>query len=320
MDYPFDYSVIIPVYNSTESLKELTVRLKKVFEEMQVCYEIIFVDDCSPNTETWPALEALRQKHAEVKTIQLMRNFGKPGAVFCGFSYAKGRHVIMMDDDLQHLPEEVPLLAEKQQHDIVIGAFPQKKHSGFKRITSNMKNWLDYKLINKPKHIRNSAFKLMKQEVVQAITQFNITYPYISALLFFASHDIVNVELTHGQRKYGKTGYTLKKMLKQFSNFIFNNSSVLLKGVATIGILFSAISFVMIIFYLYRSLFVGINVPGWTSTIIILLFIGGLILFTLGVLGEYFIRLINGIENRPAYLIRHLNIKTHDNPTATKEE
>jgi glycosyltransferase involved in cell wall biosynthesis len=307
MDYPekITYSVVIPVYNSSHSLYELEDRLNKVFaEKIKATYEVIFIDDASPGEEAWKAISEITSRNREFHGIQLSRNFGKPGAVMCGFKYARGAYIILMDDDLQHLPEDIPLLIEQQHHDVVIGRFRHKKHSVFKRITSAMKNRMDYKLLGKPKHIQNTAFKLVKRQIVESTLQLNITYPYISALLFFATRDIVNVEVTHEKRKYGRTGYNLKRLLKQFSNFVFNNSSVLLRMVAVVGFLFSLASFVLIVYFVIKKVFVGIAVPGWTSTIIILLLTSGLVMLSLGILGEYFIRIINGIEKRPAFIVR----------------
>ncbi len=307
MDYPeqITYSVIIPVYNSSSSLYELEERLNKVFaEKIRATYEVILIDDASPEKESWKAIHEISSRNREFYGIQLSRNFGKPGAVLCGFKYARGSYIILMDDDLQHLPEDIPLLIEQQSHDVVIGRFRHKQHGLFKRLTSAMKNWMDYKLLGKPKHIQNTAFKMVKKQVIDSILQFNVTYPYISALLFYATQDIVNVDVTHEKRKYGKTGYNLKRLLKQFSNFVFNNSSVLLRMVAVVGFLFFLTSFVLIVYFVIKKVFIGIGVPGWTSTIIILLLTSGLVMLSLGILGEYFIRIINGIEKRPAFIVR----------------
>ena len=145
------YSVVIPVYNTTHSLQELVARIEKVFrDEIKDSYEIIFIDDCSTNTDTWPTLVELKKTHPQVNVIQLMRNFGKAGAVFCGLNQASGKYTITMDDDLQHRPEDIVNLIANEQHDVVIGTFAQKKHSWFKKISSSIVNWFDFKLLGKP--------------------------------------------------------------------------------------------------------------------------------------------------------------------------
>jgi glycosyltransferase involved in cell wall biosynthesis len=299
------YSIVIPVFNSQDSLFELTERINGVFKKtIKESYEVIFVDDGSQNINTWSTVKQIVNGNSNVNAIRLMRNFGRSSAVLCGFSNVKGDYIIVMDDDLQHFPEDIPNLISKNAHDIVIASFKNKKHSFFKRITSRIKGWFDYKLIGKPKHIKNSAFLLIKREVINAITELNISNPFISALLFFVSKDIVNVSCNHGSRLYGKTGYTLKKLFTQFSNLLINNSSILLKTVAYIGITFSILSFLSIFYYAYRFIYFGINVSGWFTLVTLTLLIGGLILFSLGIIGEYLIRIIGGIEKKPAFIIR----------------
>lgn len=299
------YSVVIAAYNSHKSLSELTQRLHAVFaDEIRESFEIIFVDDASPDKETWIALEKLRKAYSNITIIQLMKNVGRSGAVLCGFKAARGRYIIMMDDDLEHLPEEIPLLVQQKGHDIVIGAFYSKTHSFFRKTVSNIKGYFDYKLIGKPRHIKNGAFKLIRKEVIDAINQMRISHPFISALLFYVSDDIVNVPTTHGARKYGQSGYTLKKLFQQFSNLLFNNSIYLLKLIGHIGTLFSFLSIVLIFYYVYKKMFIGIPVPGWTTVIVLLLLFGGIFLFSIRVIGEYLIRIINVIEIKPAFIIR----------------
>lgn len=307
MKYPITYSVVIPVYNSTDSLIELATRIKKVFEEeVKATFELIMVDDCSPNARSWEVMKDLAKEYPEITVLQLMRNFGKPGAIYCAFGEVRGEYVITMDDDLQHLPEDIPtLIAQKDNHDVVIGYFPKKEHSVFKRSASRLKGWLDHKLIGKPAHIMNSPYKLIHISVIRALLNIRTAYPFISALIFFTTHRIVNVQVRHDKRKYGETGYTLRKMIRQFSNLIINNSSALLKWIAYIGVLMSAISLMLILFFIARKIVIGEVIAGWTSLITVILFTSGLMLFSVGIVGEYLIRIINGIENKPAFIVRH---------------
>ncbi|MBX9851158.1 MAG: glycosyltransferase family 2 protein [Cytophagaceae bacterium] len=300
-----DYSIVIPVYNSTQSLKELAYRLDAVFSnEIRADYEIIFVDDASPNKETWLVLEQLSRERKNIRAIQLMRNFGKQGALMCGFEEAKGNYIITMDDDLQHLPEDIPQLVREKEHDVVIGHFSRKSHSLLKKILSNINNWFETKLIGKPRHIKNGAFKLIRAEVINSILKIRTSHPSISALIFYTTRDVVMAEVTHAKRAYDSSGFTFEKMYRTFSNLIFNNSSFLLRVVAVTGISIAILSFILGIYFIVKKLTVGIPVPGWASTITIMLFLGGMILFSIGILGEYLARIINGIENKPAFLIR----------------
>lgn len=305
MNSQISYSIVIPVYNSTQSLRELAGRIDKVFRTViKDSYEIVFVDDASPNKETWKILEMLSGEYENIRCIQLMRNFGKQGAMMCAFMEVKGKFVITMDDDLQHLPEDFPLLIAMKEHDVVMGNFENKKHSFFKKMLSSINSWFEEKLIDKPKNIRNTPFKLINAEVIKLICNIRTSHPYIPALLFFATRDVVMVNVNHMERTYESSGFTWKKMYRTFSNMLFNNSSLLLQLIAFAGIGISIFSFAFGCFFLYKKIFIGIGVPGWASLMIMLLFIGGLILFSIGVVGEYLIRIINGIESKPAYFVR----------------
>ena len=300
-----EYTVLIPVYNSEKSLAELVERIKTVFiQDIKKSFEILFIDDASPNPKTWETLLSLQEKHSEIKILQLMRNFGKAGAVLCGFSEAKGEYIITIDDDLQHRPEDIPKLIEKQDNDIVILTFKSKKHGFSKRITSKIKSWFDYKFLKKPKHVNNSPYKLIKRDVIKNVLKIRSPYPFISGLLFFVTSNIVMVEGTHESRKYGKSDFNFKRRLKQFSNLLINNTPFLLRIIAYLGIVFSIISFFVGMFFIIKKVTVGTNASGWTSLIVLISFMSGIILFTLGVIGEYLIRIINTTENKSAFIIR----------------
>lgn len=300
------YSVVIPVYNSFETIRELIDRLEAVFRDpIDASYEIVFIDDASPRPETWQTLEELSRSRPEVRAIRLMRNFGKPGAVMCGFQEARGRHVITLDDDLQQLPEDIPLLLEQRQHDVVMGRFKERHDTLFARTTSRIKGWFDALLLGKPRSIQVTPFKLFKSEIVKAMAEIRTPYPFIPALMFYLTRDVVNVEVSHEPRRIGKSGFTLKKKVRQFLNLLINNSSLLLQAVASVGILISVGAMVLGGVTVIRKLMFGISVSGWTSLMVALLVIGGLILFSLGVIGEYLIRIINGVERRPPFVVRN---------------
>lgn len=299
------YSIIIPVYNSTDSLKELVNRIDSVFRnEIRDSYEIIMIDDASPNEETWPVMEALASRHDNVRVIQLMRNFGKHAAVLCGFAEVKGQYIITMDDDLQHRPEDIPRLISRKSHDLVLGSFKNKQHSLFKRVASDIKGWFDHKISGKPRHIQNSPFKLIKRDVIEGVLKISSPYPFISAMLFYCTGDVVNVDVSHAPRRHGKSGFTIRKMIRSFSNLMINNSSFLLQTISVTGLAVSSVSFLLGFVVIIKKLTVGIEVPGWTSLVLLVAVQGGLILFSLGIIGEYLIRIVSSTDKKPAYIVR----------------
>lgn len=308
-DHP-EYSVVIPVFNTEKSLVELAQRIDVVFTtQVKSAYEIIFVDDGSANPNTWKTLSMLSAQSSLIHAIRLTRNFGQHAATLCGLRISRGNYVITLDDDLQILPEDIPAMVEMRHHDIVVGQFLHKSHSFSKRLFSRIKGYFDRIILGKPKHIQLSPLKLMNRITVDGMIQLsNTPYPFLAAMMFYITRDVVGVEAHHAKRMEGKTGYGFFKMFRMFTNLLINNSSLLLKVIGNAGLLISFLSFALALYFSYRKLFLSINVVGWTSVIVTVLFIGGLLLFSIGIIGEYLIRIIQGVDRKPTYIIReHLH-------------
>ena len=299
------YSVVVPVYNTSETLVALASRFDQVFREVvRDSYELILVDDCSPKEESWQTITTLAEQSPAVRGVRLMRNFGKAGAVLCGFSEARGQYVVTIDDDLQQAPEDLPALLAEKQHDVVMGAFRSRQDALFARFSSRIKGWFDQRILGKPKHIRVSPYKLFKAEVVKAMLDIRTPYPFIPALMYYLTKDVVNVEVSHHPREHGRSGFTFSRKVRQFLALLINNSSFLLQAVAALGILMAVPSLLLGGVIVVRKLFYDINVSGWASLMVVLLVTGGMMLFSLGVIGEYLIRIINGVEQRPPFVVR----------------
>ncbi|HSF42650.1 MAG TPA: glycosyltransferase family 2 protein [Thermoanaerobaculia bacterium] len=304
MSAPLLVSVVVPVYNSTV-LEELAGRIDAVFAALpEHRYELILVDDFSPRPEVWPTLARLARERPEVRAVQLTRNFGQQPATLCGLSVARGGVVITLDDDLQHSPEDIPKLLAAADRDIVIGQLTKSRHSPLRRLASRAKGLFDRLLIGKPEDIQLSSFRLLNRTVVDGILQIRTPHPFLPALMFHVSKDVAGVPVGHGRRREGQSGYTFLKLLRLFSNLLINNSSLVLRLVGWVGILFSILSFFLAGAVVYRKLVHAISVQGWASLFAALLLIGGLLLFSVGVMGEYLIRIIEASEARPTYFVR----------------
>jgi dolichol-phosphate mannosyltransferase/undecaprenyl-phosphate 4-deoxy-4-formamido-L-arabinose transferase len=299
-------SIVIPVFNSTTTLEQLVARISAVFAGLpEFDHEIIFVDDASDCPETWPTLKRLAQGHPQVRAVQLMRNFGQTPATFCGMKFARGQYIITLDDDLQHVPEDIPLLLAHRDHDAVFGQFRELKHSAPKRALSLLKNWILSFLIDKPKGLQLTSFRLFRREVAQAMLSV-VTSPQstLPPLLFFLTRDIATVQVSHNARAEGKSNYTLGRIFKMARNLMVNETVVLLKLIGQLGFGIALLSFVGGVAVLASKIVLKKTVIGWASTMIVLLVVGGLILFCLGIIGQYLARLINGVEGRPAFVVR----------------
>jgi len=306
------YSIVVPVYNSSASLKELCYRVSKVFEEqIKEEFEIILVDDCSIDSKTWKTIKELVGTNIPIKAFRFTKNFGQANALICGFNHAVGKWIITMDDDLQHAPEDIPLLLAKRDFDVVIAKLIKKKGPVIKILGSSFKSYVDRKVFNLPKGIVSSSFKLISREIIVEIISRITPKPFIGSIIFSITQNVVNVDIEHNNRKYKKSNYNLKKSIKLFFDIIVNNTSILLQLMTYLGLWISAISILSGIVFIIQKLMNPAIVQGWTSIITLILFSTGSILFCLGVIGEYIYRLLQIVELRKPYYIKEetTNIK-----------
>lgn len=306
-------SIVIPVYDSPV-LEELEARIHAVFAGLpEVDYEVIFVDDASPDPRVWPTLEAIARRSGRVRAIQLTRNFGQQPATLCGLAAARGDCVITMDDDLQHAPEDIPKLLALQGWDIVLGQFDRKRHNLYRRLASRAKGYFDRIILGKPKGIQMSSFRMLSRTVVDGVLSIRTPHPFLPALMFHVSQNVTGVRVGHSPRREGRSGYTFWKLMRVFSHLLINNSSLVLRLVGNLGILFAGISFLMAGLVVYQKLAHSVSVRGWASLIATQLLIGGLLLFSVGIVGEYLIRIIESSERKPTYFVRR-RVNLEDGP------
>ncbi len=300
------YSIVIPTYNSTKVLVDLQEQLTEVLNSTGETFEIIFVNDHSPNPRTWETIKDICAQNPKVVGIQLSRNFGQQSATLCGLKHAKGEYVFTMDDDLQHKPSDLLKLMEHEGHDMVVAQFVNKQHSFFKRITSKMKSYFDRIILGKPKGIQLSAFRMLHKNVVQGMLNIKTPSPYIAGLMFYISKDIVSVPLAHGARAEGQSGYNLFSLIKLFGRLIINNSSLMLRFIGNMGLFFAFMSMLALVYILVVRLFFDSLVAGWASILTAVLFFGGMQLFALGIIGEYLIRIIRSTEGNPSFHVKEI--------------
>lgn len=296
-------SVVIPIYNSTR-LSELTERIEQALATEKISYEILLVDDASPNPSVWPLLETLARTRASVRVLQLSRNFGQQAATLCGLREARGDWIITMDDDLQHWPEDLPKFLALREWDIVIGQFERKQHGRLKRLTSHLKGIFDRIIIGKPQSIQLSAYRMLNRLVVDGILAIHTPHPFIPAMMFHVSKQVTGVMVRHGSRQEGRSGYTFWKRLTLFSNLLINNSALVLRWVGYFGMSCALISFTYAALIVYKKLVHGSAIQGWASLMVAVLLIGGVLLFGLGIIGEYLVRIIAVSEAKPMYFVR----------------
>lgn len=296
------YSVVTPVYNAGPELAELVSRLARVFTDtLKASFEIILIDDGSTRAETRKVLEELAEQD-DVSVLFLTRNFGKPGAVMCGLEESRGRWIITIDDDLQQRPEDIPALIEHRDHDLVTAVYRTKRHTWLQIATSRIKRQFDRWILGID--VPLSPLKLISRPVVDGMLQSASNRPFIPALIGEVTNDVVGVELTHEASVYGASRYSFLRRWKQFTNLLFGHSTLLLQAIAWIGFIVMCLSFVLAGVLIFRRL-IGVPVAaGWSSIMVATLLIGGLNLGALGITGQYFIRILDIVSRKPAFLVR----------------
>lgn len=302
-----DLSVIIPVYRSRNTLKPLMQRLRQVLDEAGIDYEVVFVNDDSPD-DSWAVLCELHREHGDrLRAVRLTRNFGQHNAIMCGFHHARGRLMLTMDDDLQHPPEEIPkLLAaiERDELDVVYGRYDQKRHVPWRNFGSWALNFVYKRVFQLSSDF--TAFRLIRREIVESVLRYQLNFTFIDGLLAWNTNKIGSVLVAHAERSHGRSGYSLRKLLLLSLNLLTNFSLFPLQAATIIGIAASACGLVAGVWYLVLALLGKIAYPGYASTITAILFLGGAQLLALGVIGEYVGRLHLNMNRKPQYLEREV--------------
>jgi undecaprenyl-phosphate 4-deoxy-4-formamido-L-arabinose transferase len=300
-----DVSVVIPVYGSQATLRPLAERLCAVLDGTGRTYEVIFVNDDSPD-RAWGELEALAARFPDrVVAIELTRNFGQHNAIMCGFHHARGRYVVTMDDDLQHPPEEVPKLLDTIEQtglDVVYGRYDQKKHRAWRNLGSRMLNLVYRKVFGIAGEF--TAFRAIRHEIVEAALAYDLNFTFIDGLLAWNTRRIGGCTVEHAERQHGRSGYSLRKLLVLAFNLLTNFSLLPLQVSTLLGLFSACVGFGVGVYYLGFALLRGIAVPGYASTITAVLFLGGVQLFAIGIIGEYVGRLHLNVNRKPQFRVR----------------
>ncbi|MBO9614297.1 MAG: glycosyltransferase family 2 protein [Dyadobacter sp.] len=297
-------SVIIPVYNSEKTIRPLIEKLQATLSE--ISFEIVMVNDGSRDRSDQVCRE-LSDKYANVRFISLRRNYGEFNAVMCGLNWAYGNYCVMIDDDFQNPPEEILKLvetAESGDYDVVYTYYAKKQHSFGRNMGSRFVNWITSYLLNKPKDLYLSSFKLIRQEVVQEIIKYHGPYPYIDGLIFRITRNIGTVQVAHQKREEGASNYTFHKLISLFLNILFCYSSLPIRLFVPIGVGLFSLGFLLLLFLTIQWI-IGPDPKGWQVVTATIIFIGGIQCMLLSVLGEYIGKSFMAQSGQPQYVIKY---------------
>ena len=300
-------SFVIPCYGSEKTVGIVIDEIdKKISERKEYDYEVIAVNDQSPDN-VWNVLKDVAKKNSKVKLINLAKNMNRPGALMAGMSRVTGDYIILMDDDgqcpMDNLWELIKPLEDG--HDVSIAKYPSYKQSIFKSFGTVVNRKMTEIVIGKPKNLSFTNFLAMKKYIVDEIIKYKNPYPYMTGLLLRTTSDIVNVKMEERKRISGNTNFTMKKMLNLWINGFTAFSVKPLRISTIIGLVTALIGFIYGIYIIIHKLFLHLSVvQGYSSTMAVLLFIGGIIMMMLGIIGEYIGRIYISINNSPQYVIK----------------
>lgn len=297
-------SIVSPVYRAEKILPILVSEINLVMERIGEDYEIILVDDRSPDN-SWEVMKVLSSQNPKIKSIRLSRNFGQHSAIFAGLTKAKGDWVVVMDCDMQDQPKEIAKLYKKalEGYDIVLGQRENRKDKFLKKLTSK----LFYKVFNylSGANFDNNVanFGIYHQKTIKSILDMGDYVKFFSLFINWIGFKSVSIPIEHGEREEGKSTYSVGRLFKQAFNVIISFSDKPLRLFINFGLSISILSFVLGIYYLYLSITHKITQPGFSSLILSIWFLSGIIISCIGIVGVYLGKTFDQAKGRPTFII-----------------
>ena len=297
-------SIVSPVYRAEKILPILVSEINLVMERIGEDYEIILVDDRSPDN-SWEVMKVLSSQNPKIKSIRLSRNFGQHSAIFAGLTKTKGDWVVVMDCDMQDQPKEIAKLYKKalEGYDIVLGQRENRKDKFLKKLSSK----LFYKVFNylSGGQFNNEIgnFGIYKKKVIDSILNINDYIKFFPLFINWVGFKSTSIPIEHSNREEGKSSYSISRLLKLAFNVIISFSDKPLRLFINFGLGISILSFILGIYYLYLAVTHRITQPGFSSLILSIWFLSGIIISCIGIVGVYLGKTFDQTKNRPTFII-----------------
>jgi len=302
-------SFVIPCYNSTNTLDAVVAEIENTMKDQlpEYDFEIVLVNDCSPDGTTYDKIKEIAKQKTFVKGINLARNFGQPSAVMAAIHYVTGDYVVCGDDDGQTPFDEFPKLFDKIQavYDIVEAKYDvREKSSLFRKFGTLMNESMATWLINKPKGLELTSFWCIRKFIADELLRYENPYPYLGGLLLRSSQNACNVSVSHRKRLEGKSGYTVKKLIKLWINGFTSFSIIPLRITTLLGFLISFLGFCFGINIVIKKIFTDMP-AGYATIVCLLLLLFGFSFIFLGIIGEYIGRIFISMNKSPQFVIKN---------------
>jgi glycosyltransferase involved in cell wall biosynthesis len=297
------FTVVVPVYNCTESLPELCARIDRIMEKLNGQYEIILVDDRSPDN-AWDVILLLQKIHPFVRGIRLSRNFGQHIAITAGLAQAKGEVVVVMDGDLQDPPELIADIHARfvQGYDLVLTRRSRRAHSTFRLLAAQAYFALLSRLTGQKIDGSYGSFSMLSRKVVEAFLKFSERERHYVLVLHWLGFRAGVMDYEHQVRTKGRSSYSLSRLIKHAIDGMLFQTTILLKWIVALGLLSAVAGLALAVYLIIQHEFFG-STPGWTSLAVLILMCTGAVLISLGVTALYIGKIFDQVKGRPLYIV-----------------
>jgi len=300
------YSVVIPTYNSSPFIQETVTSIATSFKKQNLDFEIIIVDDYSKD-DTWSVINKIVEQNTEknIKGVRLSKNFGQHKATMCGFTKALGDFIITMDDDLESNPDAISELINRQKEkgaDLVYAHYTGLKRGFVRKIMFGIFRMMA-KFFGGKNRVNGSSFRLLKKSLAISATKNANSFAFMDELFLWNTEQIEFVDVAHRDGLRKNSNYSVGGLVNSSAELILFSSDLPLKLIKYLGLTVAAVNILIGMFYVYKKLMGKFDEPGYASIIVSILFSTGLILFAIGVIGEYLNKVFRSLQNAPLYSI-----------------
>ena len=288
-------SIVVPVYNSAATLLHLITALDQELRP-QHQLELILVNDGSTNDNSGQICEEEARRNDWIIYLELAKNFGEHNAVMAGLNHVSGEFIVVMDDDLQNPPHEVIRLVEALDvtgSDVVFSYYKKKRHTLYRNLGSEFNNIIASHILKKPRDLYLSSFKALRRSIVNEIIKYDGPFPYLDGLILRNTHHWARLEVEHSNRGFGKSNYSLAKLVGLWLNMFTNFSILPLRLASIAGIVLATLSGAAAVFVIIERLMNPELPAGWASVILVMLFASSVQLLAIGLIGEYLGRVVD---------------------------
>lgn len=301
---PPSVSVVVPCYRSASTLPSLVAQLLPVLHRTCADYEVLLVVDGSPD-DTWSVAAALADEHAAVSALRMSRNYGQHNAILAGLRQARFELVVTMDDDLQHRPEQVPVLlsALTPELDLVYGTPREEEHGFGRSIASRSVKWAIATALRVPAATRISAFRVFRTRLRDGLSGMNGPHVSMDVALFWGTTRVASVEVDMDPRTEGRSNYSFRMLVRHSLTMVLGYSTTPLRLVTYLGLFCGALGTALLAYVLWQYAFGATTVQGFTTIVSVIAVFSGAQMIALGVLGEYLARVHMSSMGRPSYVI-----------------